>query len=245
MPAPAISLLIDARKRPPRLAPLPPHIQVLVAGPEQPIDLPATTPEGVLFHALVDAARAPLCVWHRAGDQPTPDRLQVMHQAIAQLQVPVVSHRPPGSTQPGSGRFLRLPGPVVTRGTRVIPDTLAFRREVAAFAPQARDRLHGTRRALLNWAATRDSVGWIDRNLLTRPASPPEPPEVRIQGKIIRTQASLTAFYMVQQLNAPQPLVDAALQYLLDQSQDWTWSHWDLLQAHKRPQWSPPAGGTS
>lgn len=244
MVRPTVSLLVDARLRAPGPLPVPPDVEVVVAGPDQPVELAADAPEARVFHALVAASQAPLCVWLRAGDLSAPHRIARLRQAVVQLRVPIVAHRPPGSQTSGSGRILRLPGPVVTRGTTAFPDTIAFRREVAAFAPLEATRRHGTRRALLNWAATRDGVGWVDEVLFTRPSTPPMPPEQAIHRKTIATRAGFAALAILQEHGAPSELVQPAIQLLLDRSGDWTWAHWDRLVAHQRPRWAPPPEAT-
>jgi len=83
-------------------------------------------------------------------------------------------------------------------------------------------------------------VGFVDRPLLTRPPAPAPTPAHRIRSRVIATQAAFTALATLQELDAPQPLVAPAIQLLLDRSQTWTWNHWELLQSHKRPHWSPP-----
>lgn len=239
-PRPTISLLVDARERPPGALPPLSGVEVVVAGPGQAVDASSDTPEAELFHALVAASSGALCIWHRAGDIPTPDRISVLLHALTTLQVPVVAHRLSTMGGRASGRTVRLPGPVVVRGATVHPDTIAFRRELAAFAPTAELHLHGTRRALLAWAAVRDAVGFVDRVLLQRPPRPPPSTEDRLRRDRRSTQASHAVLATLQRLAAPQALVSPAIDRLLEQSQAWTWSRWDLLLDHRRPHWSPP-----
>jgi len=245
MPNLRASVLIDARRGPPpprSTTPLP-GVEVLVAGPDQALDIREDAPEAEVFHALVAAAKAPLCLWMRSGDIPVAGRVDRMLQAIVRLGVPVVAHQAPGPRGGiGTGQLARVPLKQVAGGTALHPDTLAFRREVARFAPTVDKHRHGTRRALLAWAAMRGGVGFVDQTLLVRPPSAPPPQSLQAQRRAQATQAALSAVDTFVELGAPQPILDLASQYVLKACERWTWTHWSLLVHRHKPRWSPPEG---
>ena len=240
-------MLVDARQGqpPPASVVARPGIEVLVAGPGEAVDVPADAPEATLFHALVSAASAPMCLWQRSGDLPTPDRVDLMLNAILRLGAPVVAHRPPSpQTSGGSGKLIRIPIEAVARGGTLHPDTIAFRRDIAHFAPTVDQHRHGTRRALLAWAAMRDTVGFLDRALVARPPTPPPEAGQLAQRQARATQAALTVVDTFVALSAPKPVTDLAVRQVLAASERWTWTHWSLLVHRHKPRWTPPEGIT-
>jgi len=241
------SVLVDARRGPAPPASIAgaPGVEVIVAGPGQAVNVAEDAPEAEVFHALVQAASGPLCVWQRAGDLPVPGRVDRMMAALVRLGTPVVAHRSPApQAGAGSGQLARVPLKQVAQGTLLHPDTLAFRRDIAHFAPTVDKHRHGTRRALLAWAAMRGGVGFIDQALVARPPSPAPPAGVMAQRRAQATQAALTAVDTLLELGAPQPILDLATQYVLKASERWTWTHWSLLVHRHKPRWTPPEGGT-
>ncbi len=243
MPNLRASVLIDARRGPPPpqgIAPLP-GVEVLVAGPGQALNIGEGAPEAEVFHALVGAARAPLCVWMRAGDIPVAGRVDRMLGAIVRLGVPVVAHRAPGPhAGVGTGKLLHISREQVAAGTALHPDTLAFRREVARFAPTVDTHRHGTRRALLAWAAMRATVGFVDQALLVRAPSSPLPMVHQAQGRAHATQAALSTLDTFIELGAPPPILKLATRHVLRASERWTAAHWNLLVHRHKPRWVPP-----
>jgi len=229
-----ISILVDARHGPPA-HPIPtlPGEELLIAGPGQPIPLPADASEAAVFSALTEAARGPLLVWLRAGDQPLPTRTRMMQQAMRALGTPVVAHAlvAIGPTNP---RPVRLPPKLVPTPT-ISPDTFAFRRDVLTLARPTQGRAEGTRKKLAVWATRNGGVGWIGQPLLA--AADRRLPSDPMAREALLARHVQAAHAVVEVARQP-PLLPVALNQLLQCSEQWVAARCALVNAGRVPRWN-------
>ena len=229
-----LSVLVDARHGLDGALPAPaPGEEWLVAGPGQAIELAADSGEREVFSALVDRARGALCVWLRAGDRPRPGRHRLLRAAVLATGCPVVGHALPSTPGTRGGATGRLPPAAVLGALSV--DTLAFRRDVAAFAPTGAPA--GIRRGLALWALAHGGVGWVDRVLLdVAPRRLPAAPLAREAALARRVQAAHTAVSL-----APPELGGRAAQQLVVAVEAWTAHRTTLESARGRLWWAESA----
>ena len=229
------SILVDARHGAPS-HPIPtlPGAEVLIAGPGQPISLAADASEAAVFSALTEAARGPLLVWLRAGDQLLPSRTRIVQLAMRALGTPVVAHplAAPGRDNP---QPVRLPPKLIPTPT-VSPDTFAFRRDVLALARPTEGRAEGTRKKLAVWGAQHGGVGWI-RQALIVPAdrSLPTDPVAREAALARAVQAA----HAVVEVARQPPILPVALNHLLQCSERWVEARCALVNTRRVPRWNP------